>query len=301
VIIVVDENEASVRSMERLISITTGGQVYGFTDYAAAKAAIKRGQALAALIDAGASTAPGVALIKEIRSSQDLARLFILGTTTAMWDQTKPEVLYTAGADVVLIKPGAAQDLVESLSKGLALTATPDVVLLTAGMESQSLDYKERIALDRAEDKASIAKDIIAMANYGGGTLIVGVSEPGVGRFELTGVPASELGNYEVTVFNKAIRDFMTPQVAVRVRHVIHNRRTFVFLEVSPSDTIVLAARENADAKLFPGRVYSRTSAAESAEIRTAAEMRATIDRVIVARNAAAEPGAAADRAGGRR
>ena len=240
----------------------------------------------ARVVDAGAEDAPGVALIRRVRNSPDLKELFILGTTTGSWPNTEPKCLYAAGADLVHQKPCDPNVLLTDLAKGLEISGAPDLILLAARIESQSLDFKEKIALANPKDKASIAKDVIAMANYGGGKVIIGVAERGRGTFEHVGIPSDQLENYETTIVNKAIREFMTPHVAVVVRRVDFKNRTFVVLDIPGSDTIILPARDNADAKLFLGRIYSRSSAVESAEVRTDAEMRAIIDRVAAARMA---------------
>jgi DNA-binding NarL/FixJ family response regulator len=283
-VIVVDQNAGLVRDMELLISRAIGGMVFGFSDYPAARAALKRGHAQALVVDAGASDAPGAALIQEMCDTQDPKRLFVLATTTASWEQTEPQALYAAGADMVVTKPSDPAVLLTALAKGMALSSSPDVVLLCAGTESQSLDYKDRLSLTCADERASIAKDVIAMANYGGGKILIGVAEPVRGAFELVGIPIEHLEEYETTVINKAIRDFMSPHIAVKVRRIIYERRTFVVLDVPAADTIILAARENQNAKLFQGRIYSRSSAAESAEVRTETEMRTIIERVVTAR-----------------
>jgi predicted HTH transcriptional regulator len=49
----------------------------------------------------------------------------------------------------------------------------------TPQRESKRVDFKERLDLSRAEDWCEIIKDIAAMANSGGGSILVGVKDDG--------------------------------------------------------------------------------------------------------------------------
>jgi DNA-binding response OmpR family regulator len=282
-VVIVEEHVETCDSMVRLIRRATAGLVLGFQDWTDAYNTVVRGDVQALIVSAGDGNAPGAALIRKVRELPNAAKLWVISTSTEVWPETGRAALLGAGADCTLRKPYDINSLLDALAKGLTLTASNDIILLTAGVESQGLDFKERIGLNSADERASIAKDIIAMSNHGGGKIIVGVAEPAPGTFRLVGIDAQELAAYEATVFMKAVRDFMQPQVAVDCRSITYEGRTFKVLSVPASDTVILAARENARSGLFLGRIYSRSPSLESAEIRTASEMRALLDRILSA------------------
>jgi predicted HTH transcriptional regulator len=139
-------------------------------------------------------------------------------------------------ADEIFCKPVRLERLIEKAEK-IFKSTNKDAALLNLGCEAPDLDYKSDIDLKSKEGRASFAKDVIAFANNGGGHIIVGVSEPKKGLFEKTGVTEAEAEKFEVTNINKAIA-------------------------------------ENADARLFLGRIYIRTSSAETKEVTRSEELR---------------------------
>jgi len=110
----------------------------------------------------------------------------------------------------------------------------------------------------------------------------VGVDEVSRGTFVKCGVPAEQLVNFETSVINRAVRKFMTPSVPITVRRVFDEDKTFVFMEVPfIEDEIVLVAKMNANAGVYPGRIYIRTTACESSELQDATELKQLLDRII--------------------
>ncbi len=121
----------------------------------------------------------------------------------------------------------------------------------------------------------------MAMANWGGGTIVVGVAEPQPGNFVAQGVPDSVLDSFETSRLNRAVNEFLDPPVPITVRRVQDGNQMFVLLSVpAAKDSLVLVKRQNEDAGIYPGRIYSRSSAAESAEVRTSSELRELLDRL---------------------
>jgi CheY-like chemotaxis protein len=191
-----------------------------------------------------------------------------------------------AGADQVISKPFTLDTLVAHGNQLFNIKRTGRFdYLFEAGTETQDLDYKEK--LDRSRDGfATVAKDIIAMANFGGGYLLFGVAEKSKGHFELVGLPPEQLEQLEVTTLNKAIREYTDPPHPVKSHRVHKNGLSFVVVEVPASAAaLVLAKKQNDAARLYPGRIYSRTTSCESAEVRDNHELRRIFARFFKRQN----------------
>jgi len=188
---------------------------------------------------------------------------------------------YKHGFDAVFPKPWQTEELIAAIARLLRLRADPAIQLVHLGIETQSHDYKETVDLASKSGRASLAKDVMAMANWGGGTIVVGVAEPQPGEFVTQGVPDSVLSSFETSRLNRAVNEFLDPPVPITVRRVRDGNHVFVLLSVpAAKDSLVLVKRQNEDAGIYPGRIYSRSSAAESAEVRSSSELRDLLDRL---------------------
>jgi CheY-like chemotaxis protein len=188
---------------------------------------------------------------------------------------------YRYGFNAVLPKPISLPGFVKCINRVLPVITHPDLLLLRLGCERPELDYKEIVDLKNRDRRAGLAKDVIAMANWGGGTIIIGVSESRPGEFVPVGVPNELLEQFETTRLNQALREFLDPPVSVTSRRVRDGQQVFIFLEVPPATTsLILAAKQNDRTGLYLGRIYSRTSAAESAEIQKSSELRYLLERL---------------------
>jgi CheY-like chemotaxis protein len=188
---------------------------------------------------------------------------------------------YKHGFDAIVPKPWEPEQLITAIARLLRLRVDPDVSLIHLGLETQSHDYKETVDLVSKTGRASLAKDVMAMANWGGGKIIVGVAEPHPGEFVTQGVPDSLLDSLETSRLNRAVNAFLDPPVPITVRRVRDGNQLFVLLSVpAAKNSFVLVKCQNADAGIYPGRIYSRTSAAESAEVRSSSELRELLDRL---------------------
>lgn len=189
---------------------------------------------------------------------------------------------YRHGFNAVLSKPFTLKEFLSTIDEVLHLRANPDAAIIHAGFESQERDYKDSVDLTTKNGRASLAKDVIAFANYGGGTIILGVSEPSPGRFLPTGVPDSLVPQFETTRLNQAIRPFMDPPIHVTVRPVQEGTRIFLFIEIpSAKGILLLAGKKNEAAGLYPGRIYTRTSDVSSAETQSSADLREVLSRFL--------------------
>src|ERR1700733_10909461 len=57
------------------------------------------------------------------------------------------------------------------------LSLTRLMSLLDSPCETPSLDFKETVDLTQGRDRVELAKDVLAMANSGGGHIVVGVED----------------------------------------------------------------------------------------------------------------------------
>jgi len=120
------------------------------------------------------------------------------------------------------------------------------------------------------------------MANSGGGTIVVGVAEIKPGEFAPKGVPDTVLDSFETTRLNRAVNEFLDPPVPITVRRARDGNQTFLLLTVPAAiDSFVLVKRQNEEAGIYPGRIYARSSAAESAEVRNSSELRELLERLL--------------------
>ena len=193
------------------------------------------------------------------------------------WEELKQ---YKAGFTRVVQKPFDFRELIKNIYALLSLSLDPDVTLIHLGTESQSHDYKEIVDLTSKDGVARLAKDVIAMANSGGGRIIIGVAEQEAGVFKPIGLREKDCRWYETTRISKALRAFLDPHIPIQSRTVVDAGSHFVFIEIPPAiEMPILARKENEKANLKMGRLYIRNTSCETSEIRNSDEMRKFIGR----------------------
>jgi CheY-like chemotaxis protein len=194
--------------------------------------------------------------------------------------------------DLIVAAVGYPEDLgFVSAIRGVPATQFTPLVALTASA-SESADQLslydngvDAALLKPIKTEALLAKDVIAMANSGGGRIIVGIRESAPGVFTPLGILEDDLAAFEPSRLNRALRDYLDPPLSVGVKQVRDGGRVFAILEISAGgEMVILAGKENDRAGLRRGRVYVRTSSVESAEVRDSSELRALLERVIAAR-----------------
>ena len=234
--------------------------------------------------------ADGYQFLAALRSNQRTRHIPVFsltGTVSPGYDkkrikEAEAEELrqYRAGFNRVIAKPFQLDQLIETANSFIVSDAKTDHALLNIEMETPTLDYKESVDLSTGDGSASLAKDVIAMANAGGGTIIIGVAEKMKGQFERVGLSKTILETLETTLVNKSLRSFMAPSIYVGVRRVIDEGKTFIFLQIpGAEDAPVLAKKNNQNVSLYQGRIYIRNTAAESREITDYLEFRQFLDR----------------------
>lgn len=222
----------------------------------------------------------GFEFLTRLRGAPQTAFIPVIAVTGNA-NENQQLAYYRHGFDAVVPKPFQTEELIAVITRLLRLRADPTLQLVHLGFETQSLDYKEAVDLASKSGRASLAKDVMAMSNWGGGTIGIGVAESLPGEFVPKGVSDSALDSFETTRLNRAVNEFLDPPVPIAVRQARDGNRVFVLLTIpAAKDSLILVKRQNDDAGMYPGRIYSRSPAAESAEVRTSSELRDLLDRL---------------------
>jgi|CXWL01.1.fsa_nt_gi CheY-like chemotaxis protein len=225
----------------------------------------------------------GIELFDVLRADPKTASIpfvFVSGQITR--DPDLELRLFRKGAEGAFPKPFATEELIVCVKRILREPFSPEVDLLLLGLESRDLDYKEDLDLESKAGRASIAKDFIGMANVGGGTIIVGVRESKPGVFKLVGVPDERLAFFETTRLNDLVRPYIGAAFAVSSHVTSYRSHHFVFIRVpSSGDTLAMPVSSHERASLFTGRIYGRTNAARTEEVRDSLEVSQLLDRIV--------------------
>jgi CheY-like chemotaxis protein len=218
----------------------------------------------------------GPDLLRHIRRDPKTRR-----TPVVLSTGTRPpeRELRGAGFNAVLFKPFDLAEWVECVVRVLVLDADLDAGILDIAEESRSLEYLEAVALGSEDGRAALAKEVMAMANSGGGAIVVGVTEVWPGDFAATGIGDALAGTLETSRVRAALRDYLDRPVPVAVTRVREGSRLFAVLRVpNAGEALVAAGSSNARAALQLGHVYARSGTNEIADVGTAEELRALLD-----------------------
>jgi hypothetical protein len=156
--------------------------------------------------------------------------------------------------------------------------------LLVTPNETLSVEYKSWLELGENPGKATLAKSAIALANHGGGIIVLGMrsdaAERGVLGPQLT--PAG-LRRYTQDDINAAINRFADPTIHCELLFARHPalRTEHAFVVVPGGLTIPVMSRRDCQGVIAAQRSYIRKPGPRSEEPFTADEWRALIDRCV--------------------
>ena len=155
------------------------------------------------------------------------------------------------------------------------------IPFLTAPREDLSVEYKSWLDISETEHKATLAKAAIALANHGGGFVIIGMEEVG-DAFSSVAKPD---GSPEITqdLVNGAIQRFCDPEFHVAVYSVPHPTTEIVHQIISiPGDiTVPVMCKRDCQGVIQKDRCYIRKPGPRSEAPSTSAEWRGLLDRCI--------------------
>jgi CheY-like chemotaxis protein len=282
-ILCVDDDPAIGHFLSRLLDKVSGVLVEHVVNNADALSAISVRRPDLIVSDIVHMGPSGIELFAVLRADPKTASIpfvFVSGQITR--DSDLELRLFREGAEGAFGKPFATERLIACVKRILREPFSPEIDLLLLGLESRDLDYKEDLDLESKVGRASIAKDFIGMANVGGGTIIVGVRESKPGVFKLVGVPDDRLAFFETTRLNDIVRPYIGAAFAVSSHVNSYRTHHFVFIRVpSSGDTLAMPINSHERASLFTGRIYGRTDAARTEEVRDSLEVLRMLDRIV--------------------
>ncbi len=162
--------------------------------------------------------------------------------------------------------------------------------LLRHGHEERNIEYKgSNLKNHRADSfawgpdtvNAKLARSAMAMANIGGGAIIIGMDETTPDTWDPNGVAASVAASYTQDVVQQYINQRADPYVTVTVRKPVLDEKTFVVIQVSGFDELPVVCTRGSGS-LRQGAVYTRSRTKhETVEVQSQTEMRELLDRAI--------------------
>jgi hypothetical protein len=158
--------------------------------------------------------------------------------------------------------------------------------LLRSPAEDLSFEIKGWLNLDDNAHKARLAQAIIALANHGGGAVLMGYAEQEDGSFVPAEPRPADLARYTSDLVNEISRAYLNPPVHCDVRHIAHpvSGLSFPVINVPGSHSITIMARRGGpqgQSTLQAGRTYIRRVGPSSEEPQSPEEWRALLERCI--------------------
>jgi len=154
--------------------------------------------------------------------------------------------------------------------------------LLVDPHETLDFEIKGWLDVSASEHQAKLAKGIIAMANHGGGYILIGFDEiPGLPAQPTAGRPAS-LAAYNRDRINGIVERYLDPLVHCQVHHVqAPDGNDYPLIVVPGGHRAPVMAKRNGPSggELRQRAIYIRRAGPKSEEPRTAQEMTELFDR----------------------
>jgi hypothetical protein len=131
--------------------------------------------------------------------------------------------------------------------------------LLRNPAEDLAFEIKDWLNLGDNAHKALLAQALIALANHGGGAVLIGYAEQGNGSFIPAEPRPPDLSGYTPDIVNEISRAYLNPPVHCEVRHIEHPDSGLLFPVINvPVGT---AFRSWRNAAVRKGRASSRQDA----------------------------------------
>jgi hypothetical protein len=157
------------------------------------------------------------------------------------------------------------------------------ISLLELPNETLSAEYKSWLALDDIRGCAVLAKAAIALANHGGGIIVLGMrKQESTGPLESLPRPA-EVHRYTPDDVNQAINRFTDPEFHCDLSFAIHpvTGVEHAFVSVPGDLTVPVMSRRTCDGVISARKCYVRKPGPRSEEPDDAQEWRALLDRCV--------------------
>ena len=157
--------------------------------------------------------------------------------------------------------------------------------LLISPQERLDVEIKTWLDISAKLGQAKLAKAICALANHGGGIVLVGlISEDKGVTYKRDENNASWLSQYTPDAVNGISNTYLEPAIHCDVKHIKHpvDGHTYPLISVPPSSIPVIIKKAHDEAAVKQG-VYIRRSNISSDEPKTADEWRMLISRCVKA------------------
>src|SRR6202158_1280172 len=162
--------------------------------------------------------------------------------------------------------------------------------LVNEPRETLDVEVKEWLDLTDNDHRALVAKEIIALANHGGGVLVIGFEEQADGTFKLSGGRPSNLDAWSQDSIQSIIAKYVDPGVQCRVHHRSRNGsiEKYPIIVVPGGHRAPIRAKAGSPdgKKLVPHRVYIRRPGPASEEPKAAEEWDRFFERCLQNRRA---------------
>jgi hypothetical protein len=170
----------------------------------------------------------------------------------------------------------------------MATSLNLDLVdLLRKPREALDIEIKAWLDLSDTSQRAKLAKAIIALANHGGGYLVIGFNEQEDGQFvPASGVPG-DLSKLSQDAIQDAVQRYVDPPIQCRTQHELHPEigQRFPIVLVPGGHRVPIKAKVGGpNSDLVKDRVYIRRPGPKSEEPQNAAEWDQLFERCIRAR-----------------
>jgi hypothetical protein len=159
--------------------------------------------------------------------------------------------------------------------------------LLVRPNEALSIEYKSWLVLSENPGRATLAKAAIALANHGGGTIVLGMRENNNEGGALGSQPRPEgLRRYSQDAVNAAINRFADPALHCELMFAVHPETQIehALVLVPAGISVPVMSTRDCEGVISARRCYIRKPGARSEEPLTGEEWRALLDRCVRAR-----------------
>jgi hypothetical protein len=156
--------------------------------------------------------------------------------------------------------------------------------LLELPNETLSAEYKGWLNLSDIRGKATLAKAAIALANHGGGIIVLGMRSHEDGPLQSVQRPA-EIGRYTQDDVNQAINRFAEPEFHCELRFTVHSATgvEHAFVSIPGGMSVPIMSRRDCEGVISARRCYIRKPGPRSEEPLDGQEWRALLDRCVQA------------------
>ena len=151
--------------------------------------------------------------------------------------------------------------------------------LITEPREDLAYEYKDWLNLTNKEHKATLAKAAIALANHGGGYIVIGFEDKGL----ISRLRPEEIPEITQDSVNKAIRRYADPEFHCKTYDVQHPDTgvSHPIVAVPNTLTVPVMSKRDCQGVLVKNRCYIRKPGPRSEQTQTAEEWRILLNRCV--------------------